>query len=66
LGEDRVEKGGIADRTDDQLVDFLRRSRADKDNIDSQKDEKENGRDEKKSFDLQKEFPFNGLFFKIL
>jgi len=58
LGKDGIEKGGIADRTDNQLVDFLWRSGADEDNIDSQEDKKKDRRDEEKSFDLQKRFPF--------
>ncbi len=66
LGEDRIEKGGIADRADDQLVDLLWRSRSDKDNIDYQKDEEEDGRNEKKGFDLQGRFPFVRVSLKII
>ncbi len=60
MRKDRIEKGGVADRTDDQLVNLLWRSRTNKDNIDYQKDEEENGRDEKKSFNLQVKTPFIG------
>ena len=58
MGKDGIEKGGIADRTDDQLVDLLRRSGADENNVDPQEDEKEDGRDKKKSLGFQTRFPF--------
>jgi hypothetical protein len=66
LRKDRIEKGGIADRTDDQLVDLLWRSRTNKDNIDHQKDKKKDGRNEKKGFDLQNRIPFKKRFLKPL
>jgi hypothetical protein len=58
LSKNGIKKGGIADRTDDQLVDPLRRSGADEDNIDPQEDEKKDGRDEEKGLDFQGVFPF--------
>lgn len=53
MRKDRIEKGGIADGTGNQLVDLLRRPGTDKEDIDPQKDEKEDWRDEKKGLDLQ-------------
>jgi hypothetical protein len=44
------------------LVDPLLRSGADEDNIDPKEDEKKDGRDQKKGFDLQGRFPFIGIF----
>ena len=66
MRKDRIEKGGIADRTDDQLVDLLWRSRTNKDNIDHQKDKKKDGRNEKKGFDLQNRIPFKKRFFEMV
>jgi hypothetical protein len=58
LSKNGIKKGGIADRTDDQLVDPLRRSGADEDNIDPQEDEKKDGKSKKQGLDLQRRFPF--------
>jgi hypothetical protein len=46
------------------LVNPLWRSGADEDNIDPQEDEKKDWRDEEKSFDLQRTFPFIGKFLR--
>ena len=64
MSKNGIKKGGIADRTDDQLVDPLRRSGADEDNIDPQEDEKKDGRDEEKGLDLQGVFPFREKFLR--
>jgi hypothetical protein len=40
------------------LVDPLRRSGADEDNIDPQEDEKKDGKSKKQGLDLQRRFPF--------
>jgi len=48
------------------LVDLLWRSRTNKDNIDYQKDEEENGRGEENGFGLQNEIPFKTRFLKPL
>jgi hypothetical protein len=66
LGKNWIEIGSITDGAHHQLVDFLEWSGADKNDIDREKDEKENRGDKKNRLDLQKRFPFNGLFFKIL
>ena len=58
LGKNGIEKGGIADGADDQLVDPLRRSGTDEDNINPQEDEEKDGEDEEKSFNPQRTFPF--------
>jgi hypothetical protein len=57
LSKDGIEKGGIANGTDDQLIDLQGRPGTDEENIDPQKDEEENGGDEKKNLDLQRRFP---------
>jgi len=54
LGKDGIEKGGVADRTDDQLVDLLGRPGADENNIDPQEDKKKDGKDAEKRFDPQR------------
>jgi hypothetical protein len=59
LGQDRVEKGSIANRTDDELVDPPVRSIAFKNDADDQDDDKKNGKTEEKNLDLQKGCPFN-------
>jgi len=46
------------------LVNLLRRARADENNINPQKDEEKDGREEKNGFDLQRIVPFNGLLPK--
>jgi len=46
------------------LVDPLRRSGADEDNIDPQEDEKKDRRDEEKGLDLQGVFPFREKFLR--
>jgi hypothetical protein len=46
LGKDGIKIGRIPDRTDDQLVHFRSGTGAYEGDVDSQKDEKEDGRDE--------------------
>jgi hypothetical protein len=64
LSKNGIKKGGIANRTDDQLVHPLRRSGAHEDNIDPQEDEKKDRRDEEKGLDLQRVFPFREKFLR--
>ena len=58
LGKNGIEKGGVADGTDDQLIDLLGRPGTNKNDIDRQKDDKEDGENEKKGFSPQKGVPF--------
>jgi hypothetical protein len=45
------------------LVDLLGRSGAHEDNVDGQKDEEKDWRDEKECLDLQRSFPFKLFWF---
>jgi hypothetical protein len=58
LGKNGIEKRGVPNRTDNQLVDFLGRFGTNEDNIDPQENKKKNGRDKENGLDLQRGFPF--------
>jgi hypothetical protein len=46
LGEDRVEKGGISDGTDEELIDLLDGPETYKNNADSHENKKKDGKNE--------------------
>ena len=53
LGQDRIEKRGVSNRTDDQLIHLRGRPGADKDDVDSQENEKKDRADEKERLAVQ-------------
>jgi hypothetical protein len=65
LGEDGVEKRGIADGTDDQLIHLLRRSGPDEEDVNPQEDEKEDREDGQESLDLQRKALSMRAFMKL-
>ena len=58
MGKDGIKKRGIANRADDQLIDFLRRFGTNENNIDPQENKKKDRGDKEKGLDFQKGFPF--------